>query len=154
MKKIKLKLFLFTFFSFLFAFIFTIWLKHPYYQTKTISAETYNLYLWTILWHFSLFPFSILEPWDWIGAINKTSNFLDIFKLSFEKIISVFWNILFYFLAFCLTFKSEIKKFFNSKNIFGLKNYLDRFWKIIVLIIVFLVYVNILLIFLGWILFF
>ena len=106
MKKIKLKLFLFTFFSFLFAFIFTIWFKHPYYQTKTISAETYNLYLWTILWHFSLFPFSILEPWDWIGAINKTSNFLDIFNLSFEKIISVFWNILFYFLAFCLTFKS------------------------------------------------
>ena len=135
MKKIKLKLFLFTFFSFLFAFIFTIWLKHPYY-----------LYLWTILWHFSLFPFSILEPWDWIGAINKTSNFLDIFNLSFEKIISVFWNILFYFLAFCLTFKSEIKKFFNSKNIFSLKNYLDRFWKIIVLIIIFLVYVNILLI--------
>ena len=132
MKKIKLKLFLFTFFSFLFAFIFTIWLKQPYYQTKTISAETYNLYLWTILWHFSLFPFSILEPWDWIGAIN----------------------ILFYFLAFCLTFKSEIKKFFNSKNIFSLKNYLDRFWKIIVLIIIFLVYVNILLIFLGWILFF
>ena len=154
MKKIKLKLFLFTFFSFLFAFIFTIWLKHPYYQTKTISAETYNLYLWTILWHFSLFPFSILEPWDWIGAINKTSNFLDIFNLSFEKIISVFWNILFYFLAFCLTFKSEIKKFLNSKNIFSLKNYLDRFWKIIVLIIVFLIYVNILLIFLGWILFF
>ena len=154
MKKIKLKLFLFTFFSFLFAFIFTIWLKHPYYQTKTISAETYNLYLWTILWHFSLFPFSILEPWDWIGAINKTSNFLDIFNLSFEKNISVFWNILFYFLAFCLTFKSEIKKFLNSKNIFSLKNYLDRFWKIIVLIIVFLIYVNILLIFLGWILFF
>lgn len=141
--KIIIKFLIFFFLLFFISFYFSFSGYEHSYGIILNNWEKYNLYHWSILWHFWLFPFNIL---DYSGDIIKWENdfapFIDIFSFSFNKVIFIFLNIIIYFIIFCFIFKKELEKFFCSKKIFSLNDYFDKIWKVIVLITIYIIIIN------------
>lgn len=151
--KLIIKFLLFSFLLFFISFYFSFSGYERVYTIKLETWEYYNLYHWSILWHFWLFPFNILEAENLERGENIFSPFVDILKFSLQKIVFVFLNLFAYFIVFCFSFKKEIKYFFKNKKIFSLNNFLDNIWKMITLIFIYIAFINFLVIFIGDILF-
>lgn len=151
--KLIIKFLLFSFLLFFISFYFSFSGYERVYTIKLETWEDYNLYHWSILWHFWLFPFNILEAENLERGGNIFSPFVDILKFSLQKILFVFLNLFAYFIVFCILFKKEIKYFFKNKKIFSLNNFLDNIWKMITLIFIYIAFINFLVIFIGDILF-
>lgn len=127
-----------------FYYFYTVMTRVNHYNIITYSWDIYSVYLWSILWFFGTFPFTIRWLRDWLDWNPIWEFYLfDIYKLSWIDIFAYLWNLLVYFLLFYLVFRKDLKKLL-PKNIFKNK-YLDFGLKSILILIYYLIYLELIL---------